>query len=673
MNMEKVELKDLEGISKEDKKMLENADEMFGTEPESMGLIKNMFWGRNRHELLYPYNDNTAEEKKNCETLLNILKPYMKNEHPSIKIDKEQEIPEENIKKLFDMGVMGMTIPIQYGGLGLGVSSYNKVLECIGSYCAATSVLVSAHQSIGCKAIMLFGNEKQKEMYLPKLAKNTVSAFCLSEPNVGCDAGGQESTCELSEDQSHYILNGEKKWSTSGAFSGLFTVMAKQKLLDPITKKWDTKVSALICTADMKGIEIFQNNRSKCGIRGTWQARIRFTNVMVPVANLLHKEGRGLQVALTCLNYGRCTLSAGVVGAAKISRDRAIKWSSTRYQFGRPLSDFELVKKNIADMDALCFAMDSMLYATTGFLDRKHTDIMVETATCKLFCSEMGWRVINHAMQIMGGEGYMTENEVERAFRDSRIYLIVEGANEVMQAFIFGYGGKKLAEQMVSIQKSFSWQPNHNFSNNMFRLIKNCTNPSLLWKAIKLGTEIFIGKNFLPHNSHALDSRLTPYQEKLKQGCADLSSQFKKASFQLKETIIKKQVVQAQISDIAMWLHAANCSMSKLNQLYEISTQSLSKKALLEYDRDTHAGMYFLDYAFKQVDECIASLAYEDDKSMLKCAEHSLAYNDELPNSDYPIPEKSPNASGSGRTANSRDIQQFYGVPSLKCLNLNKG
>src|SRR6185295_17782517 len=157
-------------------------------------------------------------------------------------------------------------------------------------------------------------------------------------------------------DGEHFIINGEKKWATSGAISGLFTVMAKQLVTDPKTGKTVEKVSALVCTPDMEGIDIFQKNRSKCGIRGTWQARIKFTNAKVPKFNLLGQEGRGLNIALTCLNYGRCTLSAGMLGGARRVRDQATKWSRTRYQFGRPLSDFELVQKQLAHMAALDYA-----------------------------------------------------------------------------------------------------------------------------------------------------------------------------------------------------------------------------------------------------------------------------------------------------------------------------
>ena len=462
----------LKNVSEKDRKQIRDAEEMLGPDPKTMGFIKNLFWGRYREELVFPFPEVSAEEVARCDQLLAELDAYLKTEHPAVEIDRDQEIPYWAIKRLFDMGVMGMIVPQEYGGGGFGITSYNRVLERIGETCGSTAVMVSAHQSIGCGAVNLFGTEDQKQYWLPKISSEMLSAFCLSEPNVGCDAGGQETRCELSADGSHYILNGEKKWATSGALSGMFTVMAKHKLKDPKTGKEKDRVSALIVTPDMDGIEIFSRNRSKCGIRGTWQARIRFTNVKVPCANLLHKEGKGLNVALTCLNYGRCTLSAGMVGAGITAYRQALKWSQLRYQFDRPLGEFELVRDRIATMAAYCYAMDAMLYMTTGIVDRGDEDIMLETAICKVFCSELGFRTCDHALQIMGGEGYMTENIIERIWRDSRINVIVEGANEVMHAFVFAYGSKQLGEWMLGIKSA----PLKNMSD-----------------AAKIGAQLFLG------------------------------------------------------------------------------------------------------------------------------------------------------------------------------------
>ena len=466
------DLKNLKGLAEKDRKLIEDAETLLGPEPTSMGFVKNLFWGHVREELVFPYPQCDADEICRCNALLAPLDDYLENAHPAVEIDQNQEIPHWVIERLFSLGVLGMTIPREYGGGGLGITSYNRVLEHIGRHCGSTAVMVSAHQSIGCKAIMLFGTQEQKSRWLPHLAQDWLSAFCLSEPNVGCDAGGQETRCDLSEDGHYYILNGEKKWSTSAALAGLFTVMARQKLTDPKTGKVGEKVTALVCTPDMPGVEIFEKNRSKCGIRGTWQARIRFNDVRVPRNHLLHQEGKGLNVALSCLNYGRCTLSAGMLGGATRAFEQSTKWARTRFQFQRPLADFELVQAKIARMAALTYAMDAVLYQTCGMLDRHDEDIMLETAVCKLFCSEMGWRVVNDAMQIMGGEGYMTENQVERIFRDSRINLIVEGANEVMQSFIFAYGGKQLAEKLLGIQQAVGWDHHDSPTHNLARILR---------------------------------------------------------------------------------------------------------------------------------------------------------------------------------------------------------
>ncbi|MEL7474083.1 MAG: acyl-CoA dehydrogenase family protein [Planctomycetota bacterium] len=634
------DLKNLKGISAHDRKLIEEAETLLGPEPDSMGWVKNLFWGRVREELLFPYPDVVGEarpqEVAECDQLLARLEDYLKNEHPSILIDQEQEIPEWVVRKLFDLGVLGMTIPKEHGGLGMGITSYNRVLEMIGKYCGSTAVVVSAHQSIGCKAVMLFGNEQQKQDWLPKLAKEQLSAFCLSEPNVGCDAGGQETRCELSRDGEHYILSGEKKWATSGALSGLFTVMAKQKMPDG-----KEKVTALVCTPDMEGIDIFSKNRSKCGIRGTWQARIRFNDVKVPKANLLHKEGRGLNVALTCLNYGRCTLSAGMLGGAHRCMDQAVKWSQTRHQFGKPLSENELVKMHIARMAAYVYSMDAVLYATTGFLDRHDEDIMVETAICKVFCSEYGWRTVNHAMQIMGGESYMTENEVERVFRDSRINTIVEGSNDVMQAFIFAYGGKQLGESMLGVREQAKGL--------------GVLSPKVLRAAIPLGLEVFLGIRKRLSRIEKVHPTLRQQADRFSRMVQEHTYRFKQMSKRYDAAIVNRQSVQARIADVAVQLHAWACTLSKLDRDIRNSGEGA------EFDRDKAAAMHFFDLAELEIQRLFTEMYEHADDSMLEAAEATLKHNDTLPNSLFVIPERSPVAMGTGREPDQSGIKQFPG------------
>ena len=648
-------LSNMKGVSKEDQQMIQDIETMMGPEPEDMGFIKNVFWGRFREDLVFPYPRESKEERERCDELLEELEDYLENEHPRVEIDQEQYIPDWVIERLFDMGVMGMIIPKEYGGQGLGVTSYNRVLEMIGRYCASTAVMVSAHQSIGCKALVMFGDEDQKEEYLPMVANEKLSAFCLSEPNVGSDAAGQESFSVKTE-EGDFILNGEKKWSTSGALSGLFTVMCKNMVKNPETGELEQQgVNALIVTPDMDGVEIFENNRAKTGIRGTWQARFRFNDVRVPRENLLHKEGKGLKVALSCLNYGRCTLSAGVTGAAKAAKEQGIKWAQTRYQFDRPLADFELVQQKIARMSALTYAMDAMLYMMTGMLDRGDRDIMVETAITKVFCSHYGWEVIDDVMQVMGGEGYMEEHELERAWRDNRIHAIVEGSNEVMQSFIFAYGGKQLAEQMMSIQDALTWDTDESIGDNLSRIFQSATNPQIMQKAIPLGAELFLGYQPSAPEIRSVHPALRDQADRLAKLVQRHSHSLKMVSKWEREDIVKHQAQQARVANNAIYLFALSTSLSRMDD--QLRTGEYGP----EFERDRAAFEYLFDWFEHEIYRGFGEMRDNADDSMRKAAEAARRYSDTLPNKEFYIHEGSPLGRDAGKEPPQEFIQQFDG------------
>ncbi|HLT47732.1 MAG TPA: acyl-CoA dehydrogenase family protein [Rubricoccaceae bacterium] len=645
----------LKGVSAADQRMIQETEAMMGPEPEEMGFIKNLFWGRIREDLVFPYPEVSAEEQERTDRLIAELEDYLDNEHPSIEIDQEQYIPDWVVKRLFEIGALGCKVPVEYGGLGLGVTAYNRVLEAIGRRCGSTAVMVSAHQSIGCGAIMLFGNEEQKRRFLPMVAREKLSAFCLSEPNVGSDAAGQQTRCEWVEEEGVYVLNGEKKWITSAAQAGMMTVMANQMITDPKTGKQKKGVTALIVTPDMEGVEVFQKNRTKAGIRGTWQGRVRFTNVRVPKENLLHKEGQGLKVALTCLNYGRCTLAAGVTGGAKQAAEQATKWVQTRYQFQRPLADFELVRQRIAEMHARTFAMDAVLYMTCGFLDRHDDDIMVETAACKLFCSEEGWKVIDAGMQLMGGEGYMTENEYERLWRDNRIHRIVEGSNEVMQSFIFAYGGKQLAEYMLGVLNTVQWDEEQGFADNLTRILTGAVKPQTVRAGAPLAAEIYLGKKVSRPALERLHPSLRSFGERLASHVQRHTRAFKLASKRLEEAIVGRQAVQARLADNATLLFAWTCVLAKLDRLMARGASGP------KWERDKAAGLYFMHMAHEQIEENLRRLERNSDAAMERAAVAALGWVETLPNADYYIHEASPNAAGTGHPVQEDYIKQFPG------------
>jgi len=292
---------------------------------------------------------------------------------------------------------------------------------------------------------------------------------------------------------------------------------------------------------------------------------------------------------------------------------------------------------------------------TTGMLDRHDQDIMLETALCKIFCSEMGWRVVNDAMQIMGGESYMTENELERTFRDSRINMIVEGANEVMQSFVFAYGGKQLAEHMLGVQQAVGWENENSAWKNFARGLKSMTRPGVMKAALPLAKEMFMGiKRPIPAIDK-LDPSLHESAQKLAELVRDHSHQFKLASKRYGEKIVSRQAVQARLADSAMWLHAWACTLSKLD--HDIRAGSAGAK----FERDRTAATHFFDLAKQAIGNCFKELSENTDDTMLAAAQAELRYSETLPNSEYVIHEASPNAKSTGRKLKKDGIKQFPG------------
>ena len=626
----------LKNVSERDIKQIKNAQEMLGPDPETMGFVKNIFWGNLREELVFPYPVESSEERSRCDALLAELDDYFRTEHPTIEIDEEQEIPQWVIGRLFKIGVLGMIVPQEYGGGGFSVTSYNRVLERIGRSCGSTAVMVSAHLSIGCNAVSLFGTEEQKQTWLPQISNDALSAFCLSEPQVGCDAQGQETTCVLSDCGEFYIINGEKKWATSAAQACMFTVMARYTMTDPKTGKSKEKFNALLVTPDMKGVDIFSRNRAKCGIRGTWQGRVRFTDVKVPIANLLHKEGKGINVALTCLNWGRCTLAAGMVGAGQVAYEQGTKWAQYRYQFDRPIGEFEMTRERLARMGAFCYAMDAMLYVTTGMVDRDDEDIMLETAICKVFCSELGFRCTNESMQVMGGEGYMIENELERLWRDSRINTIVEGANEVMHSFVFAYGSKQLGEYMLEVK----------------------ANPlKHLPAAMRIGLELFLGVRRRAPRVPKLHPSLASHGRTLVNLIREFSHQVKLMFKEKAEDLITNQTTQYRLSWTAIWIHAIACSLSKLDQTIRTSdddTRIARERAMVDY---------IVAYGQYKIAGWTQALRQNPDAAMRLAGDAAWDSIADLPNADFYIPEKTPDLEvrGTGKVCDQSHIRQFGG------------
>ncbi|HZK82331.1 MAG TPA: acyl-CoA dehydrogenase family protein, partial [Humisphaera sp.] len=436
-----------------DQEEMEKAKDLLEGAPAEMGFVKSLFFGRLKSEAVLPYPRQDDDEARRTDELIARVDAFMKANVDSDQIDREERIPQSVIDGLASLGILGLTVPKEYGGGGFSHTAYCRVLECISAHDASTAVLVGAHQSIGLKALMLMGTEQQKREFLPDLAAGRkLAAFCLSEPEVGSDAANVQTRAVLSEDGTHYLINGEKKFATNAAIAGMLTVMARTTVQE--NGRTREKVTAFLVTPDLPGFEVVKNNRSKMGVRGSWQAVLRFTDMPVPVDRVLGEVGKGLKVALGVLNYGRCTLSVGCVGGAKRALELTLARATTRKQFGRPLAEFHLVKQKIARMAENLYAMEAITYLCSGLVDRHEGDIMLETAIAKLFCSESMWQIADDCLQVWGGEGYMRENGIERMVRDARINRIVEGASEVMSAFIALAGMKGVGEEFESVLRA---------------------------------------------------------------------------------------------------------------------------------------------------------------------------------------------------------------------------
>ncbi|MEK6236766.1 MAG: acyl-CoA dehydrogenase family protein, partial [Planctomycetales bacterium] len=298
--------------------------------------------------------------------------------------------------------------------------------------CAGTAVFVNAHHSIGVRALVLFGTKDQQEKWLPSLTSGeSLGAFALTEPEAGSDAANVQTMATPSDDGSGYVLNGEKRYITNGSIAQVLTVMARA----PVEGSDKTKVTAFLVTPDMQGFEITEAKMPKCGIRGTVTSRLAFHDMFVPKENVLGPVGRGLNVALTVLDYGRTTFGATCTGAAKFCVERSVEHAKKRVQFGLALSEFEMVKDKIAYMGAQAFAMEAATYQTAALMDSGDEDYMVETAILKIFATDALWKIVNDTIQIHGGKAYFSDQPFERMMRDARINMIGEGANDVLRNF----------------------------------------------------------------------------------------------------------------------------------------------------------------------------------------------------------------------------------------------
>jgi alkylation response protein AidB-like acyl-CoA dehydrogenase len=401
---------------------------------------KELFLGNFRLDLIHPQPPLDPDAVEKGERFLARLREFLESEVDPLEIERDARIPDRVIDGFKQMGALGMKVSEEYGGLGLSQLYYNRALMLTGVWHASLSGLLSAHQSIGvAEPLRLFGTEEQKRKWLPLVAKDHISAFLLTEPDVGSDPARLATTATPVE--GGYELHGQKLWATNGAIADIVVVMAKV----PEGDGHRGGITAFVLPYDLPGVSVEHRN-AFMGLRGIENSVTRLDHVFVPEENRIGREGEGLKIALTTLNTGRLALPAICVGQAKWATKVAREWSNERVQWGRPIGKHDAVAQKVAFIAGSAFGLEAMLDVASRLADNKSGDIRIEAALAKLYGSEMGWKVIDELIQVRGGRGYETAASLkargekpvpaEQALRDMRINRIFEGSTEIMHLLI---------------------------------------------------------------------------------------------------------------------------------------------------------------------------------------------------------------------------------------------
>jgi acyl-CoA dehydrogenase family protein 9 len=580
-------------------KEIQQAEELLFAGPQALGFAKGLFQGHFVSDWVMPYPRMSAAEQSELDKTLSELRQFLDEDLDPAEIDRQADIPRKVIDGLGRVGVLGATAPAEYGGRGLTQMANCKLLEEIGRRCASTSVFVNAHHSIGIRALLLFGTHEQNQKWLPKLVTGEqLGAFALTEKEAGSDAANVQMTATPSEDGSHFILNGEKRYITNAAIAQVLTVMARTPVPG---KEGKTAITAFLVTPDMPGFEIVEARMPKMGIRGTATGRFAMRNVEVPKENILGPPGKGLKVALTVLDFGRTTFGACCTGAAKTCLRLALEHANTRKQFNKTLGEFDLVKKKIARMAADAYAMEAMTTITASLIDRGLEDYMLETAMLKVFTTERLWEVINDAFQIHGGSAYFVDLPLERMLRDARINQIGEGSNEVLTSFIALVGmrgpGMEFKEIYDTMLKPSRDRVSKAWTAGMNRLGAAMRVPDVPVRSEQLRAPARQLARLIWRFNFAVNRALITYRE----------------------PILDMQLVQERIAGAAMDLFASTCVLSRQD-----SEVQLARRNGESAPPDHSAADLFLRQSFRRIRRFLGGLTDNDDKSLLAAANSFL-------------------------------------------------
>nr|XP_056717617.1 complex I assembly factor ACAD9, mitochondrial [Euleptes europaea] len=550
-------------------------------------FAKELFLGRFRKEEVFPYPEISNEELEEINQFVGPVEKFFSEEVDSKKIDQDAKIPEETLNGLKNLGLFGIQIPEEYGGLGLSNTMYARLGE-ITSQDGAIAVTLAAHQAIGLKGILIAGTEEQKKKYLPKLASGEhVAAFCLTEPGSGSDAASIQTRATWSEDGKSFLLNGSKIWISNGGIADIFTVFARTEVVDKDGATKD-KITAFIVERAFGGITNGKPE-DKLGIRGSNTCEVHFENTKIPIENVIGEIGGGFKVAMNILNSGRFSMGSASAGMLKKLIEMTSEYACTRKQFNKKLSEFGLIQEKIALMARKAYVMESMAYLTAGLMDQPGIpDCSVEAAMVKVFSSENAWVCVSEALQILGGLGYMKDYPYERYLRDCRILLIFEGTNEVLRMYIaltgMQHAGKILTEKIKEIKKGNVGMALGMFVNRL---------RDSMGRKVDLG---LVGKGGVVHPS------LEESAKKLEQNVYYFGVTVEGLLRRFGKTIVDEQLVLKRVADILINLYAMTAVISRASRSISIGLRNHDHEVLLANIFCTEAG-FQNNYAMAQLEK----------------------------------------------------------------------
>lgn len=402
----------------------------------------------------FPYPNALSEEQSEfVESLVDPVDKFFQEANDPLKNDENEKVADDTMKGLKELGAFGLQVPQELDGVGLCNTQYARLVEIVGGYDLAVGITLGAHQSIGFKGILLFGDPEQKKKYLPKLATGELmAAFCLTEPSSGSDAASIKTTAKLSSDGSHWVLSGGKLWISNGGIADVFTVFAKTPMKDEKTGEMKDKVTAFIVERGFGGVTSGPPEK-KMGIKASNTAEVNFEEVKIPHENVLGGVGGGFKVAMNILNNGRFGMAAALSGTMKSLITQASDHAANRTQFGKKISEFGVIQEKIARMAMRQYVTESMAYMVSANMDMGVKDFQLEAAISKIYASEAAWEVADETIQILGGMGYMKDCGTERVMRDLRIFRIFEGTNDILRLFVSLTGLQSAGKHLRELQK----------------------------------------------------------------------------------------------------------------------------------------------------------------------------------------------------------------------------